>query len=300
MTDLPAPLTPSDCDLRDFSYMPLEVNRLRDSELVSCVTPECAFAAVLIWCASWHQLPAASIPKGDDWVADIAGYKARGKIDSHWKKVRDGALHGFIECNDGRLYHPVVAEKALEAWIQKLLVRHKSGVGNLKRWQHPFDDEPQIIAALHESRSLLEALNPQSPILKKPIPKLSNNDPNGTQENTVVIPTGINKTSHRDSHGDFYPQEKNRNRPDQTRPDHDQTGPVINKNPVSAVIAPTWWPSSQTFQDLRMVHGYAAEWIEQQVPSFVAYWRDRNEPRTSFDALFIQHCQHCAKPRALP
>jgi hypothetical protein len=34
MADI-APLTPSDCDLTDFAFMPLDVARLRDSELAS-------------------------------------------------------------------------------------------------------------------------------------------------------------------------------------------------------------------------------------------------------------------------
>jgi hypothetical protein len=36
-----------------------------------------------------------------------------------WSEVRDEALRGFVECSDGRLYHPVVAEKALEAHDQR-------------------------------------------------------------------------------------------------------------------------------------------------------------------------------------
>ena len=33
--------------------------------------------------------------------------------------MKAGALRGWIKCGDGRLYHPVVAEKANEAWLQK-------------------------------------------------------------------------------------------------------------------------------------------------------------------------------------
>lgn len=283
MTELPAPLTPADCDLRDFSYMPLEVARLRDSALVSSVTPECCFAAVLIWCASWHQIPAASVPDDDKWLADKAGYMSLGRINTKWKKVREGALHGFIKCSDGRLYHATVAEKALEAWIQKLIAQHKSGIGNSKRWGTSFDAEQQILKAFSDARGMLQRLNPQSPVLKKPMLKPSPDCPVGNAAgNPSANPQGIAI--------------------DQTGPgpDQDQTGPVINKNPVAVVIAPTWWPLPETFVDLRMVHGYAEEWVGEQVPSFVRYWLDRNEPRTSFDALFIQHCQHCAKPRALP
>ena len=41
--------------------------------------------------------------------------------------------------------------------------------------------------------------------------------------------------------------------------------------PAATVIMRTWWPRSETIKDLEMVHGYAEQWIDQQVPSFVAY-----------------------------
>ena len=121
----PEPLTPADCDLKDFAYMPLDVARLRQSELTSDETPEACWAAVLLWCAAWHEIPAGSIPDNDQWQAKQAGYVARGKIDKAWDSVKAGALRGFVLCSDGRLYHPVVAEKARESWESKQ--RHAYG-----------------------------------------------------------------------------------------------------------------------------------------------------------------------------
>ena len=117
---LPAPLTPPDCDLRDFAFMPLDVARLRDSDMASEQTPEQNWAAVMLWAASWHQVPAGSIPDSDNWMAKTAGYLARGRIDPHWAEVRAGALRGFVMCSDGRWYHPVVAAKARESWHKKV------------------------------------------------------------------------------------------------------------------------------------------------------------------------------------
>lgn len=37
------------------------------------------------------------------------------------EKVKEHALRGWVDGGDGRLYHHVVAEKALEAWIESLL-----------------------------------------------------------------------------------------------------------------------------------------------------------------------------------
>ncbi len=127
------PLVGPNVDLRDFAFMPLDVARLRDSELTANETPEACWAAVLLWAASWHQVPAASVPNDDKWLARAAGYSARGKVDPAWKRVRDGALHGFVECSDGRLYHAVVAEKALDAWQAKLRQRWKAECARIRK-----------------------------------------------------------------------------------------------------------------------------------------------------------------------
>ena len=113
----PAPLTPADCNLQDFPFMPLDVARLRDSDMAAYQSPEACWAAVLLWAAAWHQVPAASLPDDDRFLAKAAGY---GRVVKEWMNVRDGALHGWVKCADGRLYHPVVAEKANESWRAKL------------------------------------------------------------------------------------------------------------------------------------------------------------------------------------
>lgn len=130
---MPAPLVPAEVDLRDFAFMPLDVQRLRDSDLASDETPEACWAAVLLWCASWHQVPAASIPDNDQWQAKHCGYVAQGKVSSGWKRIRNGALRGWLPCSDGRLYHPVVAEKALESWRHKLAQRWRSEGARVKK-----------------------------------------------------------------------------------------------------------------------------------------------------------------------
>jgi hypothetical protein len=122
MTNRPDPFVPPDVDLRDFSFMPLEVGRLRDSGLAAHQEPAECWFAVLLWCASWHQIPAASLPNDDKELAKFAGF---GRFVKQWMKVKDGALRGWVECSDGRLYHRVLAEKANESWGSKLEHGHK-------------------------------------------------------------------------------------------------------------------------------------------------------------------------------
>lgn len=107
------PLTPPDCDLRQFHFMPFEVGKLRDGEAVAVLNAEEFRAAIILWCACWHQVPAASLPTDDRILARLAGF---GRDTEGWMAVKSGALHGFEVCTDGRLYHPTIAAKARESW----------------------------------------------------------------------------------------------------------------------------------------------------------------------------------------
>jgi len=124
------PLVPANVDLRDFQFMPLDCLRLRDSDLAAICSGDEFRAAVLLWCASWHQLPAASLPDDDAVLSQLAGY---GRVVKEWKKVRSGAMRGWIKCDDGRFYHPVVAEKANEAWGAKLGQRWRTECARIKK-----------------------------------------------------------------------------------------------------------------------------------------------------------------------
>lgn len=130
MTDLPLPLVAEDVDIRDFPYMPLDVVRLRDSDIATKAKGDEFRCAVLLWCAAWHQIPAASLPDDDDVLSQYAGF---GRVVREWKKIKAGALRGWIKCSDGRLYHPVVAEKANDAWRAKLEQRWRTECARMKK-----------------------------------------------------------------------------------------------------------------------------------------------------------------------
>lgn len=125
-----APLTPADCDLQDFPYMPLHVARLRDSDLAAESSPEACWYAVLLWAASWHQIPAASLPDNDATLARLIGL---GRDVRTFRKHKDQAMHGFVLCDDGRFYHPVVAEQARVAWEGKLQQRWRTECARIKK-----------------------------------------------------------------------------------------------------------------------------------------------------------------------
>jgi hypothetical protein len=157
--NLPAPLTPPECDLQDFEFMPVMVRRLLKSDTWSLGTGDERAAAVALWFESWHQVPAASLPDNDRLLARLAD-------TSKWNKVKEQALRGWVRCNDGRLYHPVVAEKALEAWLEKLLNSISGAVGNAKRWEISIDTTADV-QRLRVAAELLRALEPKAKALRK-------------------------------------------------------------------------------------------------------------------------------------
>ena len=134
MTDArPAPLVPPEVDLRDFPRMGLDVARLKGSELVVNETPEVCWAALMLWCAAWHEVPAGSVPNNERWLADKAGYLSRGRIETSWGQIREGVLRGFQECSDGRLYHAVTCEIARDAWTSKQRQRWISECARIRK-----------------------------------------------------------------------------------------------------------------------------------------------------------------------
>jgi hypothetical protein len=138
------PLTPPDCNLRDFPFMPLQVARLRASKawLKAKRRPELAFYMMNLWTASWHEVPAASLEDDEDVLAD----KAMCPPDV-WRTVKDEALYGWIKAADGRLYHPIVAEQALEAWRSKLALKAERD-HEAERKRQERDERSKLFSAL--------------------------------------------------------------------------------------------------------------------------------------------------------
>lgn len=124
------PLTPPDCDLTDFKFMPLEVARLKKSKewRAGRKKPEIAFYSINLWCASWHEIPAASLEDDDETLAEAAMCDLKT-----WKKVKAEVMRKWVKCSDGRLYHPIVAEKARESWTKKINNRERTAAAREAR-----------------------------------------------------------------------------------------------------------------------------------------------------------------------
>jgi hypothetical protein len=127
-------MTPPDCDVRSLAFMPPEVERLLDSDLFALSTGDEFKAALALWARSWRQVPAGSIPADERIQAKLAGVSV-----TEWRGLAPRALHGWQPCADGRLYHPVIAEKAITAWLEHLRFQERSARGNAARYGRELD-----------------------------------------------------------------------------------------------------------------------------------------------------------------
>ena len=69
-----------------------------------------------------------------------------------------------------------------------------------------------------------------------------------------------------------------------------QSSPQINQfsSPHSAkTIGGSWQPSEDALRQLAQL-GVTGEFAQQQIPQFVAYWRERNVPRHSWESKYIK------------
>lgn len=125
--DLPLPPVPSDADVRHFDRMHLDVKKLLNSDLIDLSTGEEFKAAVRLWCESWHQVPAGSLPNVDRQIQRLAGF---GTNTRGWNRVREMAMRGYYLCADNRWYHPTMV--AMVSSARRSSIRNRSAAN--KRW----------------------------------------------------------------------------------------------------------------------------------------------------------------------
>lgn len=109
MSALQEPLTTEAHDVSGLDGFLLNTEKLMASELWALATGDEFKAAVGLWCRAWKQSPPGSLPNDERVLAAFSGAGA------NWRRVRDVALRGFVECSDGRLYHTTLCEDAIRA-----------------------------------------------------------------------------------------------------------------------------------------------------------------------------------------
>ncbi|MGI9507294.1 MAG: hypothetical protein ACR2RE_29990 [Geminicoccaceae bacterium] len=110
------PIAPN-VDLRDYRFMPFDVVELAGSETwaKAKAVPGASRALINLWCKSWHQVPAGSLPDDDELLEQWADLGP----NADWKAVRILLYRGYKQEHDGRLYHAVLCKKAVHVWEKR-------------------------------------------------------------------------------------------------------------------------------------------------------------------------------------
>lgn len=152
-------MVPADCVLRDLPAILLE-RTLPTSSLAALATADEFRAAVLLYFATYDEVPAGSLPDEPALLAQ----KAR-MTPKQWAKSSAIVMRGWVKCSDGRFYHATTCEKVLIAWIGRLKRSVSGQKGNAARWgtetAQP-DRADQLTRAMHA----LARLNPESSTLR--------------------------------------------------------------------------------------------------------------------------------------
>lgn len=122
MAILPEPLISPDVDLRSYDWMPLKGVKLFNSDFDFVCSDTEWRAGVTLWWASWHQVPAGSLPDNDRALCSLAGF---GRDIKAFCLIKENALRGFVKCSDGRLYHSILCDEARSAWDKKQAAKRR-------------------------------------------------------------------------------------------------------------------------------------------------------------------------------
>lgn len=269
---LPPALVPAEVNLQDFDFMPLDVRRLRDSDLAAEVDPAVAWFALMLWCYAWHQIPAASLPNNDVSLAKATGF---GRDVKAWLMVKEEALRGFTLCDDGRYYHAVVAEKALNAWIGKLKARLKGGKGNASRWgaSFPQDEIERMLRRAEAARAALIGAEPPSDDAPPPTPPRKKEAPPASPpvpDPPPPPPSETPKETPSESPGDGVAKRGRKPRLNKSRP-------KVGEEGYSAGFEAFWlsYPDIRRVQKMKCFERWNADELEDMASVLIRDVEDR-------------------------
>ncbi len=75
---------------------------------------------LMLWFEAWQQTPVGTLPADDEVVAAMVGMD-----DGEFEKAKSILMRGWIEADDGRLYHETLTEQVLEMVAQRIKDRKK-------------------------------------------------------------------------------------------------------------------------------------------------------------------------------
>lgn len=199
-----SPLVPKDADLRSYTWLKLDYSRLFASEFFAMANDAEFRAAFILWCKSMQQLPAGSLPNNDKVLAGWTG-----KNKNQWAKIKEVALHGWQLADDGRLYHPVLAEVVNDI-LNKADGKSKTSEHDEESKKGMTNAERQAAYRARVKAEEEASRNAQANNQVTDSNVTSNGqvtERNVTSNATVTVSNGANNDNVTDSNGDFVTNE---------------------------------------------------------------------------------------------
>lgn len=159
--DASPPLLPPSVELEQLPRAMIDIDWLCNSRFRRKATDAQMIAAVTLRAASYHEVPAGSLPDDDEELAFLAKIKA----DTRWSDVKAVALEGWTLCSDGRWYNTDLAKLVLHSWIVRLADRRRSAAGVARRRKKVFDAS-EIDRDIAAAVAALGSIDPHAPILQ--------------------------------------------------------------------------------------------------------------------------------------
>lgn len=125
-TNLPEPPVEPDFSLAGYTSFLFDTQRFLNSEFVLSSDPAAIGLGVILWAVAWQQIPCGSLPDDDVQLARLAGF---GRDVVTFRALKEAALHGFVKCSDGRLYHKFLIGVAIDAQAKRNINRANGSLG---------------------------------------------------------------------------------------------------------------------------------------------------------------------------
>ena len=125
-TNLPEPPVDPDFSLSGYTSFLFDTQRFLNSEFVLSSDPAAIGLGVILWAVAWQQIPCGSLPDDDVQLARLSGF---GRDVATFRSLKEPALHGFVKCSDGRLYHKFLIGIAIDAQAKRNINRANGSLG---------------------------------------------------------------------------------------------------------------------------------------------------------------------------
>ena len=137
---LPRPPVPTDLDLSGTPSIMVDIARMMKSRtwLRFKRRPELILPTLSLYFRAFHETPAGSVEDDDDVLFDAAGCPV------NWPNLKPTVMAGWTLCGDGRWYHAVVVEKALERHAGVIAYAFKLAEDRRRQAAHRAGDKSSV------------------------------------------------------------------------------------------------------------------------------------------------------------